>query len=245
MTGSNTGVGKELASILYGANATVYVAARTESKATAAINSIVSAHSSSKGTIHFLKLDLSDLSTIQASANEFLAKESKLDVLWNNAGIMVPGAKSGKSAQGHELQYATNVLGPYLFTKLLCPLLEKTAVTSPRGSVRVCWAGSLGVDLGSPKGGVIFEEDGSLKYRGEGGGGDEYAISKTGNFFLGYEFGKKYPSVLHNVSLTPNLVTSNAGLSGLKLTCSFCRSRSTQETSRPTYSATHDPHLAI
>jgi len=199
VTGSNSGVGKELASILYSANATVYVAARSEPKATEAIKSILSATPSSRGTLHFLKLDLSDLSTIQASANEFLSKEDRLDVLWNNAGVMVPGGAT-KTAQGYELQYGTNILGPYLFTKHLLPILKKTAASSSEGSVRVCWAGSLGVDVGSPKGGVMFEEDGSPKFKGQGGGSEEYAASKAANFFLGYEFGKRYGSdgVLHN-----------------------------------------------
>lgn len=209
MTGSNTGVGKELATILFSKNATVYVAARSEPKANDAIKSILAAHPSSKGTLHFLKLDLSDLSTIQASATEFLSKEDRLDVLWNNAGVMVPGPDS-KSTQGFELQYATNILGPFLFTKLLVPILKKTASTNPKGSVRVSWAGSLGVDLGSPKGGITIQEDGSPSFKKGGGGGEEYAASKASNYFLGYEFGKRFgdaDGVLHNSFNPGNLKT--------------------------------------
>jgi len=208
VTGSNTGVGKDLVSILFSRNATVYVAARSEPKATDAIKSILAAHPSSKGTLHFLKLDLSDLSTIQASANEFLSKEDKLDVLWNNAGVMIPGPGS-KSTQGFELQYATNILGPYLFTKLLLPILKKTAASSPKGSVRVSWAGSLAVDLNSPKGGVTLQEDGSPSFKKEGGRTEEYATSKAANYLLGYEFGKRFGSdgVLHNCFNPGNLKT--------------------------------------
>jgi len=205
VTGSNTGVGYHVARILYQANATVYVAARTESKALSAIESIKSSQPSSRGSLHFLKLDLSDLTTIKASAQEFLSKEKRLDVLINNAGIMVPPANS-RSPQGHELQYATNILGPFMFTKLLLPILAETAKTAPKDSVRVSWAGSIGIDVGSPKGGITFNEDGS-PYDFKTGGNTAYAASKAANFFLGYEFGRRFGNkdgVLHNVRTPPH-----------------------------------------
>jgi len=200
VTGSNTGVGYHTARILYHANATVYVAARSESKALSAMESIKSSHPSSSGSLHFLKLDLSDLMSIQTSANEFLSKETRLDVLVNNAGVMGPPAGS-KSAQGHELQYATNILGPFMFTKLLLPILAETAKTAPKDSVRVSWAGSAVIE-GSPKGGINFNEDGS-PYDFKTGGIPAYITSKVANMFLGYEFGKRSGNkdgVLHNVS---------------------------------------------
>ena len=191
MTGSNTGIGYQLAKLLYAANSTVYIAARNESKANAAIKSITAAYPSSKGALQFLKLDLSDLSTIQASADDFLSKEYRLDVLWNNAGVMVP-PKGSRSAQGYELQYATNILGPFLFTKFLTPILKRTAETAPRGTVRVSWAGSVGLDLGSPKpGGVLFNEDGSLQDVKEGDQETAYSITKAANYLLGHEYGKQ------------------------------------------------------
>ncbi|MBE3049902.1 SDR family NAD(P)-dependent oxidoreductase [Candidatus Bathyarchaeota archaeon] len=58
MTGSNTGVGKEVARILYAKHAKVYVAARSEEKAAAAIESIKGAFPNSEGSLTFLKLDL-------------------------------------------------------------------------------------------------------------------------------------------------------------------------------------------
>jgi NAD(P)-dependent dehydrogenase (short-subunit alcohol dehydrogenase family) len=203
VTGANTGIGYLVASFLYSANATVYVAARTESKATTAINSIKSFYPNSKGTLHFLKLDLSDLSTIKASAEEFLGREDRLDVLWNNAGVMIPGADS-QGAQGYELQYVTNVLGPFMFTKLLLPTLKKTAAESPKGAVRVCWASSLATDLMTSKRGITFTEEGSPMVKGNGGGTPEYGISKVANYFLGYEFAKRFGNrdgVFHNVSV--------------------------------------------
>src|SRR2546423_9838152 len=70
-------------------------------------------------------------------------------------------------------------------------------------AVRVCWASSMATDLMTPKGGVTFAEDGSPTYKKDGGGPPEYGISKSTNYFLGYEFGKRSGNsdgVLHNVS---------------------------------------------
>ncbi|KAK9252115.1 putative oxidoreductase [Lipomyces tetrasporus] len=84
VTGSSSGVGKELAQILYSHNASK------------AIESIKAAFPNSNGIpqverpIVFLHLDLDDLTTIKKSAEEFLSKEQRLDVFWNNAGLLTP-----------------------------------------------------------------------------------------------------------------------------------------------------------
>lgn len=210
VTGSNTGVGYQLASILYQHNATVYIAARTESKARSAISDLQALHPQSKGTLHYLHLDLSDLSSIKASAEEFISKESRLDVLWNNAGVMVPPNHS-KGTQGHDLQYATNILGPFLFTKLLLPILRSTASKSTPGAVRVCWAGSLGIDLSSPKGGCEFDAEGTLNDYGMTSSSKAYGVTKAANYHLGYEFGKRFgdaDGVLHD-SFNPGNLASD------------------------------------
>ena len=130
MTGSSGGIGKDLARILYEHNAKVYIAARSEEKTSGAIKEIQSAHPNSRGTLIYLHLDLNDLTTIKASATEFMSKEQRLDIIWNNAGVMVPPAGS-KTAQGYELQLGTNNVAPFLFTKLLTPLLVETAKQFP------------------------------------------------------------------------------------------------------------------
>lgn len=55
-----------------------------------------------------MQLDLSDLDSIQSFAESFRAKQSRLDLLINNAGIMVP--PYGKTAQGFETQFGVNHL---------------------------------------------------------------------------------------------------------------------------------------
>ena len=69
--------------------------------------------------------DLSDLGSVRRFAEEFLAREQRLDVLVNNAGVL-PAART-LSADGIELTFATNVLGPFLLTELLLPLLRASA----------------------------------------------------------------------------------------------------------------------
>jgi retinol dehydrogenase-12 len=82
-----------------------------------------------------------------------LSKEKKLDVLWNNAGVMIP-PQGSKTAQGYELQLGTNNIAPFLFTKLLTPILQSTAKTAPPRTVRVVWLSSSVAESASPTGGV-------------------------------------------------------------------------------------------
>jgi NAD(P)-dependent dehydrogenase (short-subunit alcohol dehydrogenase family) len=102
VTGGTSGVGYHLATILYQSGGKVYIAGRTEAKAKQAIEEIksLSPDDSSAGELENLTLELDDLSSIKASAEAFKAKESKLDVLWNNAGVSLPPVGS-VSKQGH------------------------------------------------------------------------------------------------------------------------------------------------
>lgn len=188
VTGSSAGVGKELAQILYSHNAKVYVAARSEERATKAIESIKTAFPESKGELIYLHLDLDDLTTIKKSADEFLSKETKLDVLWNNAGVMAP-PQGSKTKQGYELQLGTNNVAPFLFTKFLTPILASTAKASPPGSVRVVWVSSAVAEAMSPKNGV---EMGNLDYKTDKSTWTKYATSKAGNVLHSKEYAKRH-----------------------------------------------------
>lgn len=44
----------------------------------------------SKGVLRFLHIDLSDLSSVKTAAMRFLEVERRLDVVWHNAGVMIP-----------------------------------------------------------------------------------------------------------------------------------------------------------
>ena len=88
ITGANSGVGFELAKILYAANAKIYLAGRSEKRVLEAIRLIRDETPLSQGDLVWLPLDLSDLASVKMAAEEFLSKEERLDILWNNAGVM-------------------------------------------------------------------------------------------------------------------------------------------------------------
>lgn len=188
VTGGYAGCGYELVKDLYQHNATIYIAGRSQNKGEAAISKLKSEFPNSGGKLVFLNVDLSDFSTIKPATQEFLSKETRLDVLTNNAGVMSLLLGS-KDKHGHELQIGTNVLGPYLFTKLLVPILQKTAKKAPAGSVRMTWGASAAAYF-APKNGMVFHADGSIK-QGSNVHMD-YAVSKAANIYLSSQFARLY-----------------------------------------------------
>ncbi|KAJ3533293.1 hypothetical protein NM208_g8049 [Fusarium decemcellulare] len=186
VTGASAGVGKELAQILFSLNAKVYLASRTESKVNEAIEYIRSTAPNSAGSLHFLSINLEDLNSVKQAAATFLEKESRLDGLWNNAGVMLP-PEGSKTKQGYELQLGVNCLSSFLFTRLLTPLMVQTARSEPPGAVRVLWVGSSAVELFSPPGGVDLT---NLDYKRDMTNSDKYAVSKGGMVLLSQEYAR-------------------------------------------------------
>ncbi|ORY02065.1 hypothetical protein BCR34DRAFT_89436 [Clohesyomyces aquaticus] len=188
VTGGYAGVGFELCQILYEHNATVYVAGRSQSKASAAISKIKNGLPKSAGCLEFLHIDLMDLSSVKSGAEAFLAQRDRLDVLVNNAGVMYHG---NAEPRHNEIHIGTNCVGPSLLYKLLLPILTKTAASSPAGSVRVLWAGSLAVHVKSPKpGGMEVDEAGRPK---DMDAMLTYGQTKVGNVFLAHTYSKMTP----------------------------------------------------
>ncbi|KAL1604766.1 putative secondary metabolism biosynthetic enzyme [Paraconiothyrium brasiliense] len=179
VTGGTSGIGFELCRILYHAQGTVYLTGRSEESARASNSRIEALSTAARGKLDFLEISLDDLSTIKPAVTRFLEKEDRLDVLFNNAGVSNPPVGS-VSPQGHELQLATNCLGPYLFTQLLLPTLISTANKSPTGSVRVVWTGSIVVDLSAPTSGIDISDLSHPPKDQQ----KNYTTSKTGNWFL-------------------------------------------------------------
>lgn len=198
MTGASGGIGKELSSILYQRNGTVYLAARSASKVDEVIEEIRKQHPKSSGKLKFLPLVLDDLTTIKATANEFLAQESRLDVLFNNAGVMVP-PQGSTTKQGFELQLGVNNMAHQLLTHLLTPTLVTTASIAPKDSVRVIWVSSSAAD-NAPKPAINFS---NMDYHNEEGIWPKYSRSKAGSVIQASEFARRNPSVLSLVRLSP------------------------------------------
>ena len=192
VTGSNTGVGKEVASILYSKNARVYMAARTEGKANRTIADLKKTFPQSKGSLSVLHLDLADLATVKKAVEKFTARESKLDVLFNNAGVQALNDNDGsaKTAQGYEQHFGVNIMGPFLFTKLLTPTLVSTAQSEPAGTVRVVWVCSLGTEVTGEKSvGISLDY---LNYWPALTPLERYGVTKAGNWLHGVEFARRH-----------------------------------------------------
>ncbi|KAK6524519.1 hypothetical protein TWF281_011426 [Arthrobotrys megalospora] len=135
VTGGNTGIGYETVYALASKGATVYLCARTQSKATAAITSMREKLQNPNAPIHYLHMDHMDLSTVVAGANSFLSNESSLHGLILNAGIMCTPWE--ESTDGYEAHWQTNYVSHYLLTYLLLPTIQATAARCDPGVVRI------------------------------------------------------------------------------------------------------------
>jgi NAD(P)-dependent dehydrogenase (short-subunit alcohol dehydrogenase family) len=122
ITGATSGLGKEATQVLAEKNATIIMAVRNVSKAETIKNEILKQHP--KANIETLQLDLSSLDSIKQFSNEVINKFDRLDVLINNAGVMM--CPFSKTQDGFEIQMGTNHLGPFALTGQLMPLLKKT-----------------------------------------------------------------------------------------------------------------------
>jgi NAD(P)-dependent dehydrogenase (short-subunit alcohol dehydrogenase family) len=123
VTGANTGLGKETARALASLGAKVILAVRSVDKGEAAAGAILQSHP--KAALEVRHLDLADLSSVEAFAQDLAQDYTQLDLLINNAGVMIP--PYGKTKDGFELQFGTNHLGHFALTLRLIPLLKKGA----------------------------------------------------------------------------------------------------------------------
>ncbi|HAQ07498.1 MAG TPA: short-chain dehydrogenase [Bacillus bacterium] len=122
ITGANSGIGYEAAKELARTGAAVILAVRNEEKGQAAVNAII--QEQKNAAVELMKLDLSDQESIRAFAEAFKSRFESLDILINNAGVMIP--PYGKTKDGFELQFGSNHLGHFALTGFLLPLLKKT-----------------------------------------------------------------------------------------------------------------------
>jgi NAD(P)-dependent dehydrogenase (short-subunit alcohol dehydrogenase family) len=122
VTGSNTGIGYETALDLYKKGAKVYVACRNQEKALNAIDRMKA--DGGTGELVYEQLDLASLRSVKAFADNVIKAESRLDLLINNAGIMIP--PPSKTEDGFEIQFGVNFIGHFALTGHLFNLLEAT-----------------------------------------------------------------------------------------------------------------------
>ncbi len=123
VTGANSGIGKETAVALAAMGATVVMTARSQTKGEAARTEVMSRSGSSDVVLG--SLDLASFASIRSFAAWFLDAYDRLDVLVNNAGLMVDTRQS--TEDGFELMFGVNHLGHFLLTDLLRDRLVASA----------------------------------------------------------------------------------------------------------------------
>ena len=126
VTGGNGGLGLETSRQLAAHGAVVVIGARNLDKAETARRDIQSTVPGA--SIEIRALDLGSLASIAAFAAEVKAAHPRIDLLFNNAGIMA--VKEGTTVDGFETQFGTNLLGPFALTLQLLPAL--LAAQAPR-----------------------------------------------------------------------------------------------------------------
>ena len=122
VTGANSGIGLETARELARNGAQVVLACRSQPRAEAAIEDIRA--ELPDAAVEFVRLDLEDLDQIRGFAASVHERADRLDLLINNAGVMVP--PEGRTRQGFELQLGVNHLAHFALTGLLMDLLLAT-----------------------------------------------------------------------------------------------------------------------
>jgi NAD(P)-dependent dehydrogenase (short-subunit alcohol dehydrogenase family) len=124
VTGANSGTGREAAIRLAAAGARVILAVRTPAKGEQAKAEILAAQPAAQ--LEVRRIDLADLTSVREFADGL---DTPVDLLVNNAGVMAPPARM-TTADGFELQFGSNYLGPFALTLRLLPQL--LAVDRPR-----------------------------------------------------------------------------------------------------------------
>jgi NAD(P)-dependent dehydrogenase (short-subunit alcohol dehydrogenase family) len=123
VTGASSGLGLAAADGFAGLGAAVWLAVRNRERGKEARARILEHRG--RADIHIELCDLSRVASVRAFAERFAAEALRLDVLVNNAGVLTQEREL--SADGIELTLATNVIGPFLLTQLLVPVLERSA----------------------------------------------------------------------------------------------------------------------
>ena len=122
VTGANSGIGYQTAAALAEHGAHVILACRDKEKARRARDKMES--ELERSSLELLHLDLADLESVRGAAAAVLAAYARLDILVNNAGVM--GTPYRQTADGFELQMATNHLGHFALTGLLLDRIVTT-----------------------------------------------------------------------------------------------------------------------
>jgi len=196
VTGATSGIGRQTALRLALLGAAVIIVAREEARGQGAAGEIRRLVPSAR--VEVMTADLSGLAQVRQLAADVLAHHDRLDVLVNNAGVIT--TRRRLTADGLEVTFATNHLGPFLLTCLLRGLLERSA---PARVVTVASAAHKQVR-------VIPWAD--LPHGGPAVGGQAYAVSKLLNILFTTELASRLAGTGVTVNcLHPGFVRSALG----------------------------------
>jgi NAD(P)-dependent dehydrogenase (short-subunit alcohol dehydrogenase family) len=200
VTGANSGIGKATAEALASAGARVVITARDEAKGNSAVAEIRDATGSD--AVHLVVFDLADLASVRSGADEILETFDRIDVLVNNAGVVLTDRT--ETADGYEATLAINHLGPFLLTTLLT---ERLVASAPARVVNVASTAHR-----SARDGMGFDDlQSRVGYRGM----QVYGRSKLANILFTVELAKRLggTGVTAN-SLHPGVVATGYGRDG-------------------------------
>ncbi len=196
VTGANTGIGFETAASLAEKNATVVLACRNKTKAEDAMQRIEARAAGAK--LGFIELDLASLKSVERFADTYHSQHDRLDLLINNAGVMVP--PFGKTEDGFELQLGCNHLGHFALTGRLIDVLQATP-----GS-RVVNVSSMAHKFGSMDFDNLNAEKGYDKMAA-------YGQSKLANLLFTFELQRR----LQKADSTTTVAAAHPGWTGTDL----------------------------
>ena len=199
MRKGNTGLGFEYLKLLVHHNpAHIYLAARTASKAEAAIKALHGI--APDATITYLPLDLTSLESVRTAAETFKSKSQRLDILMLNAGIMAVPLSQTKD--GFEIQMGTNHFGHFLLTKLLMPTLKSTTQL-PDADVRVITLTSEAHNMARTA--KVITTPSELD---KCGAWIRYAYSKLANVLFARELARRHPEIT-SIAVHPGVVSTD------------------------------------
>lgn len=200
ITGGNTGIGKEAAVGLAGLGARVVITSRDEERGRAALEKII--ERTGNDGVDVMPLDLASFRSIRSFASDLLARVDRLDVLVNNAGLIL--RRRTETDDGFESTFGINHVGPFLLTGLL---LDRLKASAPARVVVVASNAHKGARRG-----LDFDDlQAERGYRWM----DAYNKSKLANIYFARELARRLDGTGVAVNaLHPGFVRSDFGRGG-------------------------------
>lgn len=192
VTGATSGIGIEIAKTLLKQHAKVYLVGRSQQKLDDTVKLLKAQFS--QASIDTLLIDYADLNTVEPAVNVFKSKESKLNGVFHNAGVMnVP--RGSKTKQGIELTLGVNNVATQYLQELLDPLVLATP------KARIVWLSSL-AHIGAPYGGfdTAWLTAGPERL---------YAMSKATDYIQAVQWSARHPDAdVLSVAVHPGVIKS-------------------------------------